>query len=215
MLSRLPPVIKALLAVNVAVFLLQLVVPHGVQDLFVLWPLFDDRPYGGDGDGLFEVWQLLTYGFMHGSPEHLVFNMLALVMFGTQLAYTWRTRRFLVFYLVCIVGAGLCQLAVGTWIASDGGKIIRTVGASGGIFGILLAYGLLFPNRRIMPLVPIAMRARTVVLVFGVVELVLGITGTQSGVAHFAHLGGMLFGWLLLRQWNEVPPFGGNRHRRI
>lgn len=103
-----------------------------------------------------------------------------------------------------------------SWSVRNGGGIYPTVGASGGVFGLLLAYGMLFPNQRVMLLIPpVPMRARTLVIVYGVISLVLGITGTQSGVAHFAHLGGMLFGWLLIRHWRGQPPFGGRHVRRV
>ena len=118
-------------------------------------------------------------------------------------------RRFLTYYLVCVVGAAICQLVVGWWAVSQGTPAYPTIGASGGVFGLLLAYGMLFPNQRVMLLFPpIPMKARTFVIVFGVMELVLGFTGWQPGVAHFAHLGGMLFGWLVIRYWRGQPPFG-------
>jgi membrane associated rhomboid family serine protease len=151
----------------------------------------------------------VTYSFLHGNLAHLLFNMLALLMFGSQVEHLWGPRRYGIYYLVCVVGAALCQLAVGWWTMSKGGAAYATIGASGGIFGLLLAYGMLFPNQRVMLLIPpIPMKARTLVIVYGVVELFLGITGTQPGVAHFAHLGGMLFGWLLIRYWRGQPPFG-------
>jgi membrane associated rhomboid family serine protease len=103
-----------------------------------------------------------------------------------------------------------------TWALSNGGNAFPTVGASGGVFGLLLAYGMLFPHQRVMLLFPpIPMKARTLVFVYGAIELLLGITGTQSGIAHFAHLGGMLFGWLLIRNWRGQPPFGGPGRRRF
>jgi membrane associated rhomboid family serine protease len=163
-------------------------------------------------------WQLLTHGFMHSPSNiaHLLFNMLALLMFGAQLEHAWGQKRFLTYFLVCVVGAGLCQLLVVSWSVRNGGGYYPTVGASGGVFGLLLAYGMLFPNQRVMLLIPpVPMKARTLVIVYGLIELVLGITGTQSGVAHFAHLGGMLFGWLLIRHWRGQPPFGGRRVRRV
>ena len=213
MFSNLPPVTKALLIANAAVFLLQLVLGDHALVAFMLWPL------GAGGEGYapeFLPWQLLTYGFMHGSFGHLLFNMLALLMFGAPLEHVWGERRFLTYFLVCVAGAAVCQLVVGWWTVSHGGNAYPTVGASGGVFGLLLAYGMLFPNQRVMLLIPpVPMKARTLVIVYGVVELVLGVTGTQSGVAHFAHLGGMLFGWLLIRHWRGQPPFGGRRIRRV
>lgn len=214
MFSNLPPVTKALLIANGAVFLLQLVMPDVLLAPLMLWPLGSGDPYSV---GAFYPWQVLTYGFMHDeqSPFHLVFNMLALAMFGAQLEHIWGQRRFLTYYLVCLVGAALCQLLVGAWTMSDGGVAYPTVGASGAIFGLLLAYGMLFPHQRVMLLIPpVPMKARTLVIVYGVVELLLGVTGTMPGVAHFAHLGGMLFGWLLIRYWRGQPPFGGGKRRR-
>ncbi len=205
MFSNLPPVTKALLIANGLVFLLQKVLGDAALAQFMLWP-----PGGGDPYSYtFLPWQLLTYGFMHGGIAHLLFNMLALAMFGAPLEHVWGQRRYLTYYLVCVAGAAACQLAVGYWTVSQGGEAYPTVGASGGIFGLLLAYGMLFPNQRVMLLIPpIPMKARTLVIVYGAVELLMGITNVMPGVAHFAHLGGMLFGWLLIRYWRGQPPFG-------
>jgi membrane associated rhomboid family serine protease len=217
MFSNIPPVTRALLVANGLVFLLQLVLGDATFLPFMLWPL------GGGGldalssadlftPGTFLPWQLLTYGFLHGSFMHVAFNMLALFMFGAPLEYTWGNRRFLAYYLVCVIGAGLCQLVVATWMSNHGSGIYPTIGASGGVFGLLFAYGLLFPNQRVMLLIPpIPMKARTLVIVYGAIELLLGASGLQPGVAHFAHLGGMLFGWLLIRYWRGQPPFGRGR----
>ena len=214
MFANLPPVVRALLIANGGVFLLQLALGNPTLASFMLWPL--DSGSNGYGVAGFMPWQVLTYGFMHGDFVHLLFNMLALLMFGAPLEYTWGQRRFLTYFLVCVVGAGLCQLAVVTWALSEGGNAFPTVGASGGVFGLLLAYGMLFPHQRVMLLFPpIPMKARTLVFVYGAIELLLGITGTQSGIAHFAHLGGMLFGWLLIRNWRGQPPFGGPSKRRF
>jgi membrane associated rhomboid family serine protease len=208
MLSNLPPVTKGLLIANAVAFLLQNIV-GGALDPFMLWPLGESGadPFGPSN--AFLPWQLVSYGFLHGNLMHLLFNMLALVMFGAPLEYTWGNRRFATYYFTCVIGAGLCQLVVGTWTVMEGGPAIPTLGASGGVFGLLLAYGMLFPNQRVMLLIPpIPMKARTLVIVYGAIELLLGVTGTQSTVAHFAHLGGMLFGWLLIRYWRGQPPFG-------
>jgi len=207
MFSNLPPATKALLVVNVAMYLLQMLLPERALASFMLWPLDSAgvlayTPYG------FLPWQLLSYGFLHGGVGHLLFNMLALVMFGAPLEQTWGQRRFLTYFLICVVGAGLCQLLVVSWSLQHHGILIPTIGASGGVFGLLLAYGLLFPNHRVMLLFPpIPMKARTLVIVYGAISLVFGVTGTQSGVAHFAHLGGMLFGWLTIRYWRGQTPF--------
>jgi len=211
MFSNLPPITKILLFVNVAMYALQWMVGEQSLAALMLWPLDTGSSfYGSD----FMPWQLVTYAFLHDmhSPFHLIFNMLALVMFGAPLEYTWRDRRFLTYYMVCVVGAALCQLAVSSWAVAHGAEAYPTVGASGGIFGLLLAYGLLFPNQRVMLLIPpIPMKARTLVLLYGVIELFMGVTGRMPGVAHFAHLGGMLFGWVLIRYWRGQPPFGKRR----
>ncbi len=213
MFSNLPRVTKILLIANGLIFLLQQMLGDLALAPFMLWPIGS----GGDGSMVsqFLPWQLVTYAFMHGGFAHLLFNMIALLMFGAPLEHTWGERRFLTFFLVCVLGAAACQLAVGAWTMSQGGAAYPTVGASGGVFGLLLAYGMLFPHQRVMLLIPpIPMKARTLVIVYGVIELMLGFTGWQPGVAHFAHLGGMLFGWLLIRYWRGQSPFGGQGPRR-
>jgi membrane associated rhomboid family serine protease len=213
MFSRLPTVTKALLIANGLMYLLQMVLGDALAPL-MLWPVSEGGfdPFSPAQN--FQIWQLLTYGFLHGGFMHLLFNMFALFMFGAPLEQTWGEKRFLTYYLVCTVGAALCQLAVGWWTVSHGGDAYRTLGASGAIYGLLLAYGMLFPNQRVMLLFPpIPMKARTFVIVFGAIELLAGFNGWQPGVAHFAHLGGMLFGWLLIRYWRGQPPFGGRKPR--
>jgi len=210
MFPRLPTVTKALLIANGLMFLLQWLLGDGTFEPLMLWPVSDAGfdPFSPGQN--FQIWQLLTYGFLHGSFSHLFFNMFALFMFGAPLEQTWGEKRFLTYYLVCIVGAGLCQLAVGWWQVSQGNPGYPVLGASGGVFGLLLAYGMLFPRQQVMLLFPpIPMKARTFVILYGVAELMLGVTGWQPGVAHFAHLGGMLFGWLLIRYWRGQSPFGG------
>ena len=206
MFSNIPPVTKALLIANALAFLLEMLVPGGFA-MFELWPI----GVGADGGGTFMPWQLVTYAFLHDPSNyfHLLLNMLALVMFGSPLEYTWGNRRYALYYFVCVIGAGLCQLLVSSWMAANGGLVGPAIGASGGVFGLLLAYGMLFPNQRVMLLIPpIPMKARTLVIVYGAIELLSGVTGFLPGVAHFAHLGGMLFGWLLIRYWRGQPPFG-------
>ena len=216
---HLPRVTKALLIANIVGFVLQWLLGDGRLLAFMLWPLGGDVYDPAGMAPSFMPWQLLSYAFLHGGFAHIAFNMLALAMFGAPLEYTWGERRYLTYYLVCVVGAGLCQLGVGSWAVASGTDPYPTIGASGGVFGLLLAYGMLFPNQRVMLLFPpIPMKARTFVIVFGVMELVLGFTGWQPGVAHFAHLGGMLFGWLLIRYWRGQPPFnkrGGGRPNHL
>jgi membrane associated rhomboid family serine protease len=215
MFTNLPPVTKALLIANGLVFLLQQLLGDANFIPFMLWPLADGGIDASGAAPSFLPWQLLTYGFLHGNFMHVAFNMLALVMFGAPLEYTWGNKRFLTYYLVCVAGAGVCQLLVGAWMVQQGGDVYPTIGASGGVFGLLLAYGMLFPNQRVMLLIPpIPMKARTLVIVYGAIELFLGASGFQPGVAHFAHLGGMLFGWLLIRYWRGQPPFGRGGPRR-
>ena len=205
---------KALLIANLVGFGLQWLLGDARMQVFELWPIGDGLYDPSGSAPSFMPWQLLSYAFMHDPTNifHLAFNMLALVMFGAPLEYTWGERRFLTYYLVCVVGAGLCQLLVGSMAVAQGQDPYATVGASGGVFGLLLAYGMLFPNQRVMLLFPpIPMKARTLVILYGLFELGVGLTGLQPGVAHFAHLGGMLFGWLLIRYWRGQPPFGGSK----
>jgi membrane associated rhomboid family serine protease len=134
---------------------------------------------------------------------HLFFNMFALYMFGGPIEQVFGSRRYLTYYLVCVISAAATQLLV----AMMTGGFYPTVGASGGVFGLLLAYALYFPNSRILLLFPpIPMPARVFVFVYAVLELVMGVTGTQSGVAHFAHLGGMIGGFIMLRYWRGTGP---------
>ncbi len=198
----LPPVTKALMLVCTAVFLVQMLLPMlPVDTLFALWPL---------GSGRFWPWQLLSYGFLHGDTMHLFFNMLGLWMFGSELERLWGTRRYLQMLAASVVAAALVQLVFNLVVGSGA----PTVGASGALFGLLLSFGMLFPNRVIVPLFPpIPMKARTFVAVFGGLELLFGLSG-RSGVAHFAHLGGMLGAWLLLSWWRGKLPFGSPQRRR-
>lgn len=191
--SAIPNVIFALLIINGVVFALQQISPRFLMINFALWP-------AGPSNSPFMPWQLVTYGFLHGNLMHIAFNMFALWMFGRELELIMGPRRFITYFLTCVIGAGFIQLIV----AGTQGGLYPTVGASGGVFGILLAYGLAFPNRTIMLLFPpIPMKAKYFVLVFGLLELYLGVSGSAPGVANFAHLGGMLFGFLLLRYWSR------------
>src|SRR5699024_5154077 len=150
----------------------------------------------------FHFWQLLSYGFLHANLSHLFFNMFGLWMFGRAVEYIWGGQRLLLYYLVCVVGAGICQLLTVSFIS--GGIPAPTIGASGGVFGILLAFGMMFPNARVMLLIPpIPMTAKWLVVGYGALELFLGFSGWQPGVAHFAHLGGMAFGFALIMYWRQ------------
>lgn len=192
-----PPVTRLLLIANVSVFLLQQVLGDPLIIWFALWPFHTPADFGAG----FLPWQVLTYGFLHGGLLHLGFNMLALYMFGGQIEQVFGSRRFLIYFLGCVFAAALAQLLIQSLTASPP---YPTVGASGGVFGLLLAYGLFFPRRTVMLLFPpIPMPAWLFVTLYGLIELYLGVTGTQAGVAHFAHLGGMLGGYILIRQWRR------------
>jgi len=194
----LPPVTKWLMLICTAVFCVQALnlMPLGI---LALWPL---------GTGNFMPWQLLTYAFLHGDFMHLFFNMFGLWMFGAEMERLWGQYRYGYFLLASVLTAAATQLVI-TYLM---GSYAPTIGISGGIFGLLLAFGMLFPNRTIMPLFPpIPMKARTFVAVFGGIELLMGLARSNGGVAHFAHLGGMLGGWLMIRYWRGQAPFSRKR----
>jgi membrane associated rhomboid family serine protease len=206
--SVFPPVIKNLLILNGLTFMAQYVADatgtgmlQRLLNSFALWPLATPFPNVPD----FWPWQLVTYSFLHGGLAHLFFNMFALWMFGVQIENAWGSRRFATYYFACVVGAGLIQLVVAT-LAALSGDIYPTVGASGGVFGILLAFGMMFPNQPIYIYFLFPVKAKWLVIGYGLIELWAGVTGTQSGVAHFAHLGGMLFGFLLIQYWRGKLP---------
>ncbi len=194
--SGIPDVVFALLIANGLLYAAERFLPEFMLYNFALWPL---------DSGLFRPWQLLTYGFLHdvNSLYHIGFNMLGLWMFGRHIEPMMGPKRFLIYYLVCVVGAGIVQMLV----AGMQGGVYFTVGASGGLMGVLLAYALAFPNQTIMLLIPpIPMKAKYFVLIFAVISIFLGVSGAAPGVAHFAHLGGMLVGFLLLQYWSKSKP---------
>lgn len=194
-----PQLTKILLIANGIVFLLEQMLGDGFTTWIALWPL---------GSGEFMPWQVVTYSFAHANLMHLVFNMYGLWMFGSELERVWGPRRFAVFYAISVLAAAAMQLAVSAFL----GNGAPTVGASGGLFGLLVGFAMLFPQRRIVLLIPpIPMPAWVFVTLYGAIELFLGVTGTQAGVAHFAHLGGLLGGWLVIRYWRGQPPFGSGR----
>jgi membrane associated rhomboid family serine protease len=193
-----PPVTRALIIANVIVFLAQMLLP-GLTVPFALWPLDAARQSGGQVS--FQVWQVVTYAFLHGGFAHIAFNMFALYMFGGAMERVVGPRRYLIYYFVCVVTAAIAQLLV---MQLTGG-LYPSIGASGGVFGLLLAYAVYFPNNRVMLLFPpIPLPSRIFVLLYAALELVLGVTGTQAGVAHFAHLGGLVGGAIVLYFWRNV-----------
>lgn len=183
-----PPAVKHLIIVNLLCFL-ALNTPTIGEYMFVfgaLWPIESAR---------FEVWQLITYMFLHADLWHIFFNLFALWIFGQAIESYWGTKRFTIYYFLTGIGAALIHM----WISGGGAP---TIGASGAVFGILLAFGMMFPERYIMLLIPpIPIKAKYFVAIFGGIELYFGVTGTRSGIAHFAHLGGMVVGFLLIRYW--------------
>ena len=190
-----------LILLNVIVFLLQLQSPDGLLVRYALWPLGAHEVAGLGAVVQFAPWQLVTSAFLHGGRMHLLLNMFALWMFGRDCERVLGPARYLALYFAAVLSASLLQLAV----ASASGAAYPTVGASGGVFGVLLTFAMLFPERRVMLLFPpIPMPAWLFVTVYGVVELVNGVLGTQAGVAHFAHLGGMLGAYLVLRHWRRA-----------
>lgn len=185
-----PPGIKTLLIVTIAGFLLETVASQHMITTLALWPL----------QANFMPWQLITYAFLHASLTHLLFNMYGLWMFGRELEILLGRKVLFQLYFGSVLTAAIMQLLV----TSSTGSVYPTVGASGGVFGILLAYGLCFPNRIIMLLIPpVPLPAWLFVSLYAVIELMFGVTGTQQGVAHFAHLGGMIGGYIVIRRWRS------------
>ena len=203
-MPRLPPVTAALLVANILIYMIQQGSGDSVLAHFALWPLGDARLAQLDDGSLarigFEPWQVITYSFLHGNFTHIAFNMLALWMFGGPVENVLGGRRYTFFYFACVIGAACAQLAVMDLFQP--GHFYPTVGASGGVFGLLLAFAMFYPHARIAFIfVPVPVPAPIFVAGYVILELVLGITGTQAGVAHFAHLGGALVGFLLIRFW--------------
>lgn len=194
-----PPITFALIVLNTLIYVLSLWTAPDIFRIFALWP--------PGSSGTFHYWQLVTYSFLHGSLLHLGFNMFAIGIFGSLLEQRWGELRYLLTYLLSVVVAALTQIAVSGYLMHASGPV---VGASGGLFGLLLAFALYFPRRSLtlifLPMWPIP--ARTFVLGYGAIELFLGVTNTAAGVAHFAHLGGLLGGWLGVQYFRGRGLFG-------
>lgn len=185
----LPPVTKAFLLACVGFFCLFELVPS-LAYLFALWPLQSNR---------FLPWQIVSHVFIHRDFFHLLVNMLGLWMFGGELERVWGAKRYAQILLAATLSTAAVVLVV-SWLVSS---TVPSVGASGALFGLLLSFGMLFPNRIIVPLIPpIPMKAKYFVAIFGGLELILGFN-SSSGIVHFAHLGGMLGAWLLIRHWRS------------
>jgi membrane associated rhomboid family serine protease len=233
--SAFPPVIKNLLIINVLVFFAQFVA-ETTSTGWMIQLLSAGALYPpGSGDALaamaqasgqvptifgrarpaalvmpgFQPWQVVTYAFLHADLFHILINMYVLWMFGMQIEQQWGSRRFGVYFFVCVIGAALAQVLI-RW-----GAPVPTLGASGGVFGVLLAFGMMFPERRIMLLFPpIPIKAKWFVIGLGALELFAGVSGGQSGVANFAHLGGALAGLLLIQYWRGKLPVAPTRTMR-
>ena len=195
-------VTRILILINLAVFALQALYGDSVVVTFALWPVghyYLPELHATVG---FQPWQLLTSAFLHANLTHVALNMFGLYMFGRDVERTLGSRRFLSLYLAAVLSAALVQLAVTS--TNFSGTPYPTVGASGGVFGILLAFAVLYPRRTIILLIPpIPMPAWLFVVLYGLIELVSGIFGTSQGIAHFAHLGGMVGAYLTLRHWRR------------
>lgn len=193
-----PPVVQNLIIANCVIYLAVTLIPavnHFCAEYLQLW--WSNAPY----TPLFHSYQFVTYMFLHGGFAHLFSNMFALWMFGRTLEYELGSKRFLIYYMVCGVGAALFQMLV-AWLTGD--IYFRVVGASGAVMGLLLAFGVMHPNNMIyiIPL-PFPIKAKWFVLGYAVLEIALGWSGAQTGVAHFAHVGGMLWGLMLLYWWRK------------
>jgi membrane associated rhomboid family serine protease len=194
------PVTRTLIIANVMMYVVQKLTGIWTLEYLALWP-WDS--IASNQSAPFEFWQLVTYGFLHDPDNytHIFFNMFALYMFGSEIERSMGMTRYLTYYFTCVIGAAVAQLLVMAWMQ---GPPVPTMGASGGIFGILLAFGVAFPRRRILLLIPpIPMPAWLFVTLYGAIELLLGVLGSQQGVAHFAHLGGMAAGYLLILYWRH------------
>lgn len=227
-LSSIPPVTKNLIIINLLVWVASIALPKAGIDLVQLLGLH----FPGAKD--FHIWQLITYMFMHdtSSISHVFFNMFAVYMFGRTLESVWGPKRFLIFYFVTGIGAGLVQELV--WFYSlhdvvlssqdminvngvqlmaktDFLNLFITVGASGAVFGILLAFGMLFPNVPLyLMFIPVPIKAKWFVIGYGLIELFLGVSNFGGdNVAHFAHLGGMIFGFFMIRYWKKKDAKNG------
>lgn len=200
------PVVKNLIIINAVIWIATVILGDSSYQYLALFP-FESQ--------YFQPFQLVSHMFMHGGFWHLFFNMYTLMIFGTALERMWGGNKFLLFYFITGLGAALCHnlvlhlqiehfIQIGDMASAAMTKVIPTVGASGAIYGVLLGYAMLFPNQ-ILQLIfpPVALKAKYFVLIFGGIELITGLTGMGGNVAHFAHLGGMLFGLILILYWKK------------
>lgn len=205
-ISQIPTVTKNLVAINILMFIATLVNENFMVANFAMF--YPASPF-------FKPWQILTHMFMHGGFWHIFFNMYSLLMFGSILERSLGPKKYLIFYFVTGLGAvalhtGVEWMQARVFIANGIAQayqqllVTPTLGASGAIYGVLIGFAMLYPQARLILIFPpIPVKAKWLVIIFAVIELVFGINGIQGGVAHFAHLGGMLFGWLLIRWWRK------------
>lgn len=205
-ISQIPTVTKNLLAINILMFIATLINENFMVANFAMF--YPASPF-------FKPWQILTHMFMHGGFWHIFFNMYSLLMFGSILERSLGPKKFLIFYFVTGLGAAALHTGVewmqarvfianGAVNAYQALLMTPTLGASGAIYGVLIGFTMLYPQAQLMLIFPpIPVKAKWLVVIFAVIELFSGINGIQDGVAHFAHLGGMLFGWLLIRWWRK------------
>ena len=211
-MSNVPTAVKNIIIINVLVMIMTSLNGDFMYEKFALF--YPTSPF-------FHWWQPVTHMFMHGGFWHLFFNMYTLYIFGTVLERIWGTKKFLVFYFVTGLGAaaihtGVEWMQMQNWLvqAAEGSaaaqaaihalKVTPTVGASGAIYGVLMGYAMLYPDSMLSLIFPpISLKAKWFVLIFAAIELLTGVTGTGGGIAHFAHLGGLIFGFLLIRYWKK------------
>ncbi|MBQ9584144.1 MAG: rhomboid family intramembrane serine protease [Bacteroidales bacterium] len=201
-----PTVTRNLIIINTIVLIFTALTGDRMYELFSLFAF---------SSPLYRHYQLVSHMFMHGGFWHLFFNMYTLLIFGTPLERTWGSKKFLLFYFVTGLGAALCHnlvvglqissyLAAGNTAAANAAMMTPTVGASGAIYGVLLGFGMLWPNTQLQLLFPpVRLTAKWFVIIFGAIELLTGLTGMGGNIAHFAHLGGMLFGLALILFWKK------------
>lgn len=211
-LSSMPTAIRHIIVINVLVMIMTYLNENFMYEHFALF--YPTSQF-------FHWWQPVTHMFMHGGFWHLFFNMYTLFIFGSVLERVWGTQKFLIFYFVTGIGAaaihtGVEWIQMRSWLtqAAEGSmaaqsaihvlKLTPTVGASGAIYGVLMGYAMLYPDS-VLTLIfpPISMKAKWFVLIFAAIELLTGVTGTGGGIAHFAHLGGLIFGFLLIWYWKK------------
>ena len=204
--NSIPQVTRTLIVINVIVLVFTMLMGDRMYSLFSLFAF---------SSPLFRPWQIITHMFMHGGFWHLFFNMYTLMIFGTPLERTWGSKKFLLFYFVTGLGAALCHnlvvgmqishyMSAGNTAAAQAAMMVPTVGASGAIYGVLLGFGMLWPNTELQLIFPpVRLTAKWFVIIFGAIELVTGLTGLGGNIAHFAHLGGMVFGLILILYWKK------------